>query len=100
MLATSSDDAISWLRTGEALAALWLTCTVGGLALLPYSQPVDVAVTRRVLQDEVLDDTAFPQLVVRVGWPPISREDVPATRRRSVQEVLDLEAPTPPTVET
>ena len=99
VLSTSSDDQVSWLRTGEALAAQWLTCTVAGLSLLPFSQPVDVAVTRRVLQDEVLDDAAFPQLVVRLGWPPISREEVPVTRRRPVEEVLVFEDfPDRPTV--
>jgi nitroreductase len=90
VLSTSSDDEVSWLRTGEALAAQWLTCTVAGLSLLPFSQPVDVEVTRRVLQDEVLADAACPQLVVRLGWPPISREEVPTTPRRPVEEVLEF----------
>ncbi len=91
VLSTSSDDQVAWLRTGEALAAQWLACTAGGLSLLPYSQPIDVEVTRRVLQDDVLDDAAFPQLLVRVGWPPISRVDVPPTQRRPVDEVLAFE---------
>jgi hypothetical protein len=88
VLATSSDDPIAWLRTGEALAAVWLTATVGGMALLPLSQAIEVPVTRRRLQDEVLDDVAYPQLVVRLGWPPVSRDVVPPTLRRSVDEVL------------
>lgn len=100
VLSTSSDDPLSWLRTGEALAAQWLISTVGGLSLLPFSQPTDVAVTQRVLQDEVLGDTAVPQLVVRLGWPPVSRDPVPPTGRRPVDEVLEVEpplaAPAPP----
>lgn len=92
LLATSSDDTISWLRTGEALAAVWIACTAGGISLVPLSQAVDVPGVRRILQDDLLDDVAFPQLALRIGWPPISREPVPPTHRRPVEQVLTFEA--------
>lgn len=90
VLSTSSDDRLSWLRTGEALLAMWLRCTVGNLALVPYSQSIEVDETRRRLREDVLDDVSCPQLIVKVGWPG-SSEPVPATPRRSVEMVLTQE---------
>jgi nitroreductase len=71
VLATSSDDALSWLRTGEALQMIWLWASGHGLSLVPHSQVVEVPSTRRRLQAELFDDTACPQIVVRLGWPPL-----------------------------
>lgn len=88
ILSTSSDDQLSWLRAGEALQAVWLWATCEGLSLVPFSQPLEVQHTRRALQEEHLDDTGCPQLLLRLGWPPVSRETVTATPRRHVQSVL------------
>jgi hypothetical protein len=90
VLSTSSDDTLSWLRTGEALSAIWLSCTVGGLTLVPYSQPVEVQTTRAQLQHDVLAGTSCPQLLLRVGWPPLDRLPVPGTPRRPVERVLEV----------
>ena len=86
LLATSSDDRGSRLRAGEALSAVLLTATDLRLATCPLSQPLEVTATRDVLREQVLDDVAFPQLVVRVGWAPVSGEPLPATPRRDVAD--------------
>lgn len=90
VLSTSSDDPLSWLRAGEALAAIWLHCAAEGLSLVPYSQPLEVESVRASLQRSLLDDRACPQAVLRIGWAPLTREAPPETPRRAVDEVLVL----------
>ena len=81
IVCTSSDDRLSRLRAGEALSAVWLAATTDGLALVPLTSAMEVDETRRQLQADVLDDLAFPQLLMRVGWPPMSRSPLPPTPR-------------------
>ena len=88
VICTSSDDTASRLRAGEALGAVLVHATAGGLLTVPLSQAVEVDRTRHLLQDELLDDAACPQVLVRVGWPPRSGDPVPPTPRRPVGEVL------------
>jgi hypothetical protein len=51
----------------------------------PLSQPLKIGSTRRVLHEGVLDDTLSPQLVLRLGWPPVG-PPLPVTPRRTYQE--------------
>jgi hypothetical protein len=81
VLATASDDPLSQLRAGEALSAVLLHATQLGLATCPLSQPLEVGSSRRTVQDEVLDGTAAPQLVLRVGWAPPGEPPRPTPRR-------------------
>lgn len=93
ILSTTSDDALSWLRVGEALDAIWLACTVAGLSVVPYSQPTEVQSTRHVLEHDVLNGSSCPQILLRLGWPPVLNEPVPPTPRRPLDEVLELPQP-------
>jgi len=88
VICTSSDDAASRLRAGEALGAMLLKGTGDGLAMVPLSQAIEVDRTRRLLQDELLGDSACPQILVQVGWAPIAAVQIPLTPRRPVDEVL------------
>jgi hypothetical protein len=88
LVCTSSDDTISWVRAGEALSAVWLEATRQGMSLVPLSQAVEVHATRRELYSDVLGGLAFPQLLLRVGWLPLSRDELPATPRRPLAEVV------------
>lgn len=88
VLTTSHDDPAAWLGAGEALSALWLEAMAGGLSVVPLSQPLEVPETRVALQHEVLETVAFPQLLLRVGWQPISRSTLPRSPRRPVDDVL------------
>jgi nitroreductase len=91
VIATSSDDLLSRLRAGEATSAALLTATQLGLAACPLSQPLEIADTRRAIRDDVLDAAAMPQLLLRLGWAPISAQPLPHTPRRDVDDVLDRE---------
>ena len=85
VLGTASDDTLSQLRAGEALSAVLLEATALGLASCPLSQPLEIGSTKRLLRDRVLDGTLSPQLVLRLGWPPVG-PPLPVTPRRAHQE--------------
>lgn len=87
LICTSSDDAISRVRAGEALSAIWLQATRDDMSVVPLSQALEVDETRRALQREVLDDLAIAQLILRVGWLPLSRRPLPPTPRRELDDV-------------
>ncbi|MGZ4442434.1 MAG: Acg family FMN-binding oxidoreductase [Nocardioidaceae bacterium] len=88
IVCTSSDDVISRMRAGEAMSAVWLQATEELLSVVPLSQALEVPETRREVQDDILGDLAFPQIVLRVGWPPLARPSLPPTPRRDLNEVL------------
>jgi hypothetical protein len=90
LVCTSSDDAISRIRAGEALSAVWLQATLDHLSLVPLSQAVEVEETRRELQTRILGDLAFPQILMRVGWPAASAAELAPTPRRPLAEVLEV----------
>jgi hypothetical protein len=65
-----------------------LQATSENLSVTPLSQAVEVEETRRTLQNVVLGSLAFPQIVLRVGWLPLVRDELPPTPRRPLDEVL------------
>lgn len=79
LICTSSADAVSRVRAGEALSAAWLKATRNNMSLVPLSQALEVDETRRALQHDVLDDVAFAQIIARVGWLPLGRRGLPPT---------------------
>lgn len=84
ILSTSSDDALSWLRAGEALQAAWLWSTTQGMSLVPHSAPIEVEAVRARIQRGYLRGASCPQLVLRIGWPPISQAPPPPTPRQAL----------------
>jgi nitroreductase len=90
VIGTSSDDVLSRLRAGEATSAALLAATELGLATCPLSQPMEIADTRRMIRDDVLDGTAVPQLVIRVGWAPTSAAQLPLSPRRDVDQIVTV----------
>jgi hypothetical protein len=89
LLCGYADRPEDWLRTGEALSALWLRATLDGLSVVPLSQVIEVEETRSSLQHEVLGGLAVPHLLVRLGWQALSRSQLTRTGRRPLDEVLD-----------
>ncbi|HVK21651.1 MAG TPA: NAD(P)H nitroreductase [Actinokineospora sp.] len=85
VLATPGDDTLARLRAGEAASAVLLAATELGLATCPLSQPLEPG-TAAMIRDSVLDRTAVPQLVLRVGWPPATAGPLPRSRRRHLEE--------------
>jgi len=88
LLSTSSDDTLSRLRAGEALSAILLRATVMDLAVVPYTQAVEVAVTRERLEERLLDGAGCLQVILRIGHPVPGLGPVPRTRRRPLHDVF------------
>jgi hypothetical protein len=94
VISTAGDGPVHQLRAGEALSAVLLTATRFGLATDPISQPLEVPATRAEVSSSVLGGTAAPQVLLRLGWAPVSSTPVPPTGRRPVEDtVADLDAP-------
>ena len=92
VIGTRTDDPLSWLRAGEALERLWLEATRLDQVVSLFSQPVEVRTTRQRLRQE-LGTGIWPQVLLRVGQ---AAPNV-ATRRRSLDQVLDEPATQPST---
>lgn len=90
LLATPGDSAVEQLQAGEALSAVLLVATRFGLATDPISQPLEVRATRAELGIAVLDGGAEPQVLLRLGWAPMSATPVPPTGRRPVVDTMDV----------
>ncbi|WP_245673058.1 nitroreductase family protein [Nocardia lijiangensis] len=88
LLATPNNDRLAHLRAGEAMSAVLLTATNIGLATCPLSAPLDSADQRLHLRRDVLDDTAHPQVILRVGQAPDTPDQPQRTPRRSLAEML------------
>jgi nitroreductase len=89
LLSTDADTPTDQLRAGEALSAVLLLATHLGLATDPISQPLEVAATRKDLRAACLGGTGEPQVLLRLGWAPLSAEPVPPTGRRPVDDTID-----------
>ena len=89
LLATPEDGAVEQVRAGEALSAVLLEATRFGLATDPISQPLEVRATRAELGVAVLDGAAEPQVLLRLGWAPMSATLMPQTGRRPVTDTID-----------
>lgn len=85
---TGSDDELSRLRAGEATSAVLLSATVFGLATCPLTEPLELPGTRELVRSDVLSDSGFPQLIVRVGWAATTAPEIAATPRRALADVV------------
>ncbi|QBR93883.1 Acg family FMN-binding oxidoreductase [Nocardioides euryhalodurans] len=82
------DEPAAWLRSGEALSALWLDAVASRLSVLPLTQVVEVDETRRALQQDVLGGEVVPHVLVRVGWHGTALQPIGRTPRRPLHDVL------------
>lgn len=62
----AEDDRAAWLRAGQALSAVWLHATTQGLAVLPFSQVIEIDGTRAMMR-RILSHLGYPYLVLRLG---------------------------------
>ncbi|WP_406230421.1 Acg family FMN-binding oxidoreductase [Nocardia sp. NBC_01009] len=88
LLCTSSDDRLSRLRAGEATSAVLLTATTRGLATCPLTEPLELPDIRAGIRSDILADFGYPQVIVRMGWAATSADEVPATPRRPLDDVV------------
>lgn len=86
-LTTVEDDTLAWLHAGQALQrALLVGCRLG-LQASYLNQPVQVGALRPRLQ-ALLGSAAYPQLLIRWGYPTA---ELPAVPRRPVDAVVEMQ---------
>jgi nitroreductase len=90
LLSTDTDDAVNWLRTGEALSAASLAATTAGLSTCTLSQVAELRIARDLIRRVALDGTGEPQVMLRIGWPATAEFPGPVTPRRPLDEVAGL----------
>jgi hypothetical protein len=83
IVGTGGDSVQDWLVAGQALIALLLRATIGGVQASPLGQVVDQPWSRRRLASE-LGCIGQPQMVLRVGYALPG----PDTPRRHVRDIL------------
>ena len=88
-LGTAADLDIDRLRAGEATSTVLLTATALGLASCPITEPLEIPETRNDLATDVFGATAFPQMLLRIGWASLNADPLPATPRRPLSETVD-----------
>ena len=87
-LGTVDDDDLSRLRAGEATSVVLLTATSLGMASCPVTEVLEFSETRDAIRADAFDDGEHPQVLVRVGWPPVNADPLPATPRRPLGDVV------------
>jgi nitroreductase len=83
VLTTDDDEPLSWLRGGQALAAVLLHAADLGVQAQPLGQVTDILAYRLGLR-QALRLRGLPQLVLRMGFASTTA----ATPRRPVDEVM------------
>jgi nitroreductase len=78
-----------WLRAGEGLSAAWLTATEHGVAVLPFSAPVETTTTRLVLR-RMLAALGHPYLVLRLGLADPDHAGPPHTPRLDPTQTVEI----------
>ena len=87
VLSTATDNPLALLRAGEATSLVLLTATALGLASCPLTEPLEVAATRTEVRAKILEGDGFPQMLLRIGWPALNADPLPATPRRALSDV-------------
>lgn len=91
VLFSAGDDPLAWLYAGQALSAVWLTATDLGLAVLPFSQVVEVDATRSLMR-QMLAGLGYAHIVLRIGVAdpdaagPGRTPRLPATQTITIQD--------------
>jgi nitroreductase len=83
------DAPAGWLAAGQALSAAWLAATAHGVALLPFSAPVEVPATRTVLR-RLLAGLGHPYLALRLGIPDPDHPGPPHTPRLDPTQIVEV----------
>ena len=88
-LGTEADDDLARLRAGEAASLVLLSATAMGLASCPVNGPLEIPLTREAMHADVFGTSGYPQMLLSVGWAPVSADPLPAAPRRPLSEVVD-----------
>ena len=87
VLSTDEDTRAEALRSGEALSAVLLECTLAGMATCTLTHLTELWSSRNLIGN-LTGRTAMQQVLIRVGEAPVLGEVPPMTPRRPLDEVL------------
>jgi hypothetical protein len=87
VLSTEGDTREDALAAGEMLSRVLLECTVAGMATCTITHLTEVAASRHLVAT-LIDGTAWPQVLIRIGSAPRMEQVPPATPRRPLSDVL------------
>jgi nitroreductase len=88
-LGTADDSRLACLRAGEATSMVLLSATAQGLASCPVAEPLETNEARDALQASLFDIVGFPQMLLRIGWPPVDADPLPSSPRRPLADVSE-----------
>lgn len=89
ILLTQSDTPREQLAAGESMMRLMLQAELAGLASCPLSQAVDLVAFRSRVQ-ALMGWTSYPQMMLRLGYPPPDQSPPPPSPRRPVADQLEI----------
>ncbi|UXA18988.1 Acg family FMN-binding oxidoreductase [Mycobacterium sp. SMC-4] len=89
VLSTADQTRDSAVRCGELLSSVLLDATLAGLATCTLSHLTEVPESREIVAS-LTGSTGVPQVLVRVGSAPATRDLGAPTPRRPLSEVLEL----------
>lgn len=84
IIASESDDKVSWVRTGQVYERLALKMTSLNIKSALLNQPIEVTEIRSQFQNAIGLGNALPQLLLRFGYA----DPMPKSLRRPVEQVL------------
>jgi nitroreductase len=88
-LGTKDDSRLGRLRAGEAMSMVLLSATALGLASCPVGEPLAAAETRDSMRANLFEVVGCPQMLVRIGWPPVDADPLPSPPRRPLVDVCE-----------
>jgi hypothetical protein len=89
VLSTEGDTREDALRSGEMLSRVLLECAAAGMATCTITHLTEVAASRHVVAT-LIEGTAWPQILVRIGVAPSMETVPPPTPRRPIGDVLEF----------
>jgi hypothetical protein len=88
-LGTKDDSPLARLRAGEATSLVLLSATALGLASCPVVEPLETTEARDTMQANLFSIVGIPQILLRIGWPPVDAEALPAPARLPLEDVSE-----------
>lgn len=84
LLASQANTVSAWVETGRVLQRLLLRLVQAGIAHAYLNQPCEVSSLNQKLRAEFLNNQAFPQILLRIGYG----KPLPHSKRRPLSEVI------------
>jgi len=91
VLSTYDKERASVLQCGESLSAVLLDATMAGLATCTLTHITELEASRHIVAT-LIDQTTTPQVLIRVGQVPEIEDLPPATPRRPMREVFEVQS--------